>query len=74
MAQVLCVGNLHSPDVHYSYSVPVERQAQRYLWDPSGPWLDCSHKCQGKKNSIVIIIIIYIALFIRGMQPKVLRI
>ncbi|XP_048865144.1 A disintegrin and metalloproteinase with thrombospondin motifs 20 [Brienomyrus brachyistius] len=48
--QVLCVGNLHSPDVHYSYSVPVERLSQRYLWDPSGPWLDCSRKCQGERR------------------------
>ncbi|KAJ8377406.1 hypothetical protein AAFF_G00260660 [Aldrovandia affinis] len=48
--QVLCVGNLYNPDVRYSFNIPIEEQEERFVWDPSGPWLDCSRLCQGERS------------------------
>ncbi|XP_062931617.1 A disintegrin and metalloproteinase with thrombospondin motifs 20 isoform X2 [Cynocephalus volans] len=45
--QVLCVGNLYNPDVHYSFNVPVEERNDLFTWDPYGPWQDCTRMCQG---------------------------
>lgn len=45
--EVLCVGNLHNPDVHYSFNVPMEERSDLFKWDPYGPWQDCSKMCQG---------------------------
>ncbi|XP_051706363.1 A disintegrin and metalloproteinase with thrombospondin motifs 20 isoform X2 [Oryctolagus cuniculus] len=45
--QVLCVGNLYNPDVHYSFNIPLEEKSDLFMWDPSGPWQDCSKMCQG---------------------------
>ncbi|XP_033619476.1 A disintegrin and metalloproteinase with thrombospondin motifs 20 isoform X4 [Fukomys damarensis] len=45
--QVLCVGNLYNPDVRYSFSVPVEGRTDLFVWDPYGPWQDCTRMCQG---------------------------
>lgn len=46
-SQVLCVGNLYNPDVRYSFSIPIEEQREQFVWDPSGPWQECSRMCQG---------------------------
>ncbi len=47
-SQVLCVGNLHNPDVRYSFSIPIEEQREQFVWDlSSGPWQECSRMCQG---------------------------
>ncbi|KYO47658.1 A disintegrin and metalloproteinase with thrombospondin motifs 4 [Alligator mississippiensis] len=54
--QVLCVGNLYSPDVHYSFSIPVEERSDLFTWDPYGPWQDCSKMCQGLRKRKVICI------------------
>ncbi|XP_043084392.1 A disintegrin and metalloproteinase with thrombospondin motifs 20 [Puntigrus tetrazona] len=48
--QVLCVGNLYNPDVRYSFSVPIEEQREQFVWDPSGPWQECSRMCQGERR------------------------
>uniref|UniRef100_A0A8C1TCX1 Peptidase M12B domain-containing protein n=1 Tax=Cyprinus carpio TaxID=7962 RepID=A0A8C1TCX1_CYPCA len=48
--QVLCVGNLYNPDVRYSFSIPIEEQREQFLWDPSGPWQECSRVCQGARR------------------------
>uniref|UniRef100_A0A8C1TET6 Peptidase M12B domain-containing protein n=1 Tax=Cyprinus carpio TaxID=7962 RepID=A0A8C1TET6_CYPCA len=48
--QVLCVGNLYNPDVRYSFSIPIEEQREQFLWDPSGPWQECSRVCQGERR------------------------
>ncbi|ELK08453.1 A disintegrin and metalloproteinase with thrombospondin motif 20 [Pteropus alecto] len=45
--QVLCVGNLYNPDVHYSFNIPVEEKSDLFAWDPYGPWQDCTKMCQG---------------------------
>ncbi|XP_063110653.1 A disintegrin and metalloproteinase with thrombospondin motifs 20 isoform X1 [Cavia porcellus] len=45
--QVLCVGNLYNPDVHYSFNIPVEERTDPFTWDPYGPWQDCTKMCQG---------------------------
>ncbi|XP_014726621.1 PREDICTED: A disintegrin and metalloproteinase with thrombospondin motifs 20 [Sturnus vulgaris] len=45
--QVLCVGNLYNPDVHYSFNIPIEDGKDLFTWDPYGPWQDCSRICQG---------------------------
>ncbi|XP_051651320.1 A disintegrin and metalloproteinase with thrombospondin motifs 20 isoform X1 [Manacus candei] len=45
--QVLCVGNLHNPDVRYSFNIPIEDRSDLFTWDPYGPWQDCSRMCQG---------------------------
>uniref|UniRef100_A0A8B9M7D3 Peptidase M12B domain-containing protein n=1 Tax=Accipiter nisus TaxID=211598 RepID=A0A8B9M7D3_9AVES len=45
--QVLCVGNLHNPDVRYSFNIPIEDGSDLFTWDPYGPWQDCSRMCQG---------------------------
>ncbi|XP_008824822.1 A disintegrin and metalloproteinase with thrombospondin motifs 20 isoform X2 [Nannospalax galili] len=45
--QVLCVGNLYNPDVHYSFNIPVEERSDLFSWDPYGPWQDCTKMCQG---------------------------
>ncbi|KAL4640693.1 A disintegrin and metalloproteinase with thrombospondin motifs 20-like [Arapaima gigas] len=54
VVQVLCVGNLHDPEVHYSFSVPVEEQKEIFMWEPSGPWQECSHMCQGQRRREVV--------------------
>ncbi|XP_039770670.1 A disintegrin and metalloproteinase with thrombospondin motifs 20 [Ornithorhynchus anatinus] len=48
--QVLCVGNLYNPDVRYSFSIPVEERNDLFIWDPYGPWQDCSKMCQGLRR------------------------
>ncbi|XP_058622757.1 A disintegrin and metalloproteinase with thrombospondin motifs 20 isoform X2 [Onychostoma macrolepis] len=48
--QVLCVGNLYNPDVRYSFSIPIEEQREQFVWDPSGPWQECSRMCQGERR------------------------
>ncbi|XP_045143176.1 A disintegrin and metalloproteinase with thrombospondin motifs 20 [Echinops telfairi] len=45
--QVLCVGNLYNPDVHYSFNIPMEGISEQFTWDPYGPWQDCTKMCQG---------------------------
>ncbi|TSK13404.1 A disintegrin and metalloproteinase with thrombospondin motifs 20 [Bagarius yarrelli] len=48
--QVLCVGNLYSPDVRYSFNIPIEVHQEQFVWDPSGPWQECSRMCQGERK------------------------
>uniref|UniRef100_A0A8C6Q4Y1 ADAM metallopeptidase with thrombospondin type 1 motif 20 n=1 Tax=Nothobranchius furzeri TaxID=105023 RepID=A0A8C6Q4Y1_NOTFU len=48
--QVLCVGNLYNPDVRYSFNIPIEEHSERFVWDPSGSWLECSRICQGERR------------------------
>ncbi|XP_064200825.1 A disintegrin and metalloproteinase with thrombospondin motifs 20 isoform X1 [Anguilla rostrata] len=48
--QVLCVGNLHNPDVRYSFNIPIEEHKEQFVWDPSGAWQDCSRMCQGERR------------------------
>ncbi|XP_062418980.1 A disintegrin and metalloproteinase with thrombospondin motifs 20-like [Pungitius pungitius] len=48
--QVLCVGNLHNPDVRYSFNIPIEEHREQFVWEPSGSWLDCSRICQGERR------------------------
>ncbi|KAG8510115.1 A disintegrin and metalloproteinase with thrombospondin motifs 20, partial [Galemys pyrenaicus] len=45
--QVLCVGNLYNPDVRYSFNIPMEEKSDLFMWDPYGPWQDCTKMCQG---------------------------
>ncbi|XP_063528717.1 A disintegrin and metalloproteinase with thrombospondin motifs 20 isoform X6 [Pongo pygmaeus] len=45
--QVLCVGNLYNPDVHYSFNIPLEERSDMFTWDPYGPWEGCTKMCQG---------------------------
>ncbi|KAK2492449.1 hypothetical protein MC885_010158 [Smutsia gigantea] len=45
--QVLCVGNLYNPDVRYSFNIPMEEGSDLFMWDPYGPWQDCTKMCQG---------------------------
>uniref|UniRef100_A0ACB8FPN3 Uncharacterized protein n=1 Tax=Sphaerodactylus townsendi TaxID=933632 RepID=A0ACB8FPN3_9SAUR len=47
LLQVLCVGNLYSPDVRYSFSIPVEDGNDLFTWNAYGPWQVCSKMCQG---------------------------
>ncbi|XP_048839072.1 LOW QUALITY PROTEIN: A disintegrin and metalloproteinase with thrombospondin motifs 20-like [Brienomyrus brachyistius] len=48
--QVLCVGNLHNPDVRYSFNIPVEEKLEKFVWSTSGSWQDCSRVCQGERR------------------------
>ncbi|XP_068168609.1 A disintegrin and metalloproteinase with thrombospondin motifs 20 isoform X1 [Antennarius striatus] len=48
--QVLCVGNLHNPDVRYSFNIPIEENREQFVWDPSGPWLECNRHCKGERK------------------------
>uniref|UniRef100_A0A3P8V9E5 ADAM metallopeptidase with thrombospondin type 1 motif 20 n=1 Tax=Cynoglossus semilaevis TaxID=244447 RepID=A0A3P8V9E5_CYNSE len=48
--QVLCVGNLYNPDVRYSFNIPIEEHREQFVWDPSGPWLECSRICHGERR------------------------
>ncbi|KAF3688604.1 A disintegrin and metalloproteinase with thrombospondin motifs 20 [Channa argus] len=48
--QVLCVGNLYNPDVRYSFNIPIEQDREQFVWDHSGPWLECSRICQGERR------------------------
>uniref|UniRef100_A0A8C9TNP6 Peptidase M12B domain-containing protein n=1 Tax=Scleropages formosus TaxID=113540 RepID=A0A8C9TNP6_SCLFO len=54
VVQVLCVGNLRSPEVRYSFSVPLEEHEEIFVWEPSGPWQECSHMCQGQRRREVV--------------------
>ncbi|XP_054845182.1 A disintegrin and metalloproteinase with thrombospondin motifs 20 [Eublepharis macularius] len=47
LLQVLCVGNLYNPDVHYSFNIPVEEGSDLFTWNPYGQWQECSKMCQG---------------------------
>ncbi|KAM6437992.1 A disintegrin and metalloproteinase with thrombospondin motifs 20 [Liasis olivaceus] len=47
LLQVLCVGNLYNPDIHYSFSIPIEGGNYLFTWDPYGLWQDCTKMCQG---------------------------
>ncbi|XP_078468260.1 A disintegrin and metalloproteinase with thrombospondin motifs 9-like [Lampetra planeri] len=51
---VLSVGNLHSPDIRYSFSIPTEEKAQRYAWDTDGAWQECSRTCRGEQHGKVV--------------------
>ncbi|XP_056137689.1 LOW QUALITY PROTEIN: A disintegrin and metalloproteinase with thrombospondin motifs 20-like [Lampris incognitus] len=48
--QVLCVGNLHNPDVRYSFNIPIEEHREQFVWEPLGSWLECSRSCQGERR------------------------
>ncbi|XP_051546241.1 A disintegrin and metalloproteinase with thrombospondin motifs 20-like [Myxocyprinus asiaticus] len=48
--QVLCVGNLHNPDVRYSFSIPIEEKREQFVWEPLGPWQECSRACRGERR------------------------
>ncbi|XP_053741370.1 A disintegrin and metalloproteinase with thrombospondin motifs 20 isoform X1 [Synchiropus splendidus] len=48
--QVLCVGNLHNPDVRYSFNVPIQEHREQFVWDPTGSWLECNRVCQGMRK------------------------
>ncbi|XP_030629632.1 A disintegrin and metalloproteinase with thrombospondin motifs 20 [Chanos chanos] len=48
--QVLCVGNLYNPDVRYSFNIPIEENREQFVWDPSGPWQECSRMCLGERR------------------------
>ncbi|XP_029009602.1 A disintegrin and metalloproteinase with thrombospondin motifs 20 isoform X2 [Betta splendens] len=52
--QVLCVGNLYNPDVRYSFNIPIEEHREQFVWDPSGPWLECNRICQGERRRKVV--------------------
>ncbi|XP_075407973.1 A disintegrin and metalloproteinase with thrombospondin motifs 20 [Tenrec ecaudatus] len=52
--QVLCVGNLHNPDVHYSFNIPIEGASEVFTWDPYGPWQDCTKMCQGLHRRAIL--------------------
>uniref|UniRef100_A0A8C9TJJ0 ADAM metallopeptidase with thrombospondin type 1 motif 20 n=1 Tax=Scleropages formosus TaxID=113540 RepID=A0A8C9TJJ0_SCLFO len=52
--QVLCVGNLHNPDVRYSFSVPIEEHLEHFVWSPSSSWQECSRICQGERKRKVV--------------------
>ncbi|XP_069759188.1 A disintegrin and metalloproteinase with thrombospondin motifs 20-like isoform X2 [Narcine bancroftii] len=52
--QVLSVGNLNNPDVHYSFNVPVQDQLELFAWDQSGPWQVCNKPCQGERRRKVV--------------------
>ncbi|KAM8974414.1 A disintegrin and metalloproteinase with thrombospondin motifs 20 [Pelodytes ibericus] len=48
--QVLCVGNLYSPDVRYTFNIPIEAKTEQFTWDPYGPWQTCNKMCQGMRR------------------------
>nr|XP_056702477.1 A disintegrin and metalloproteinase with thrombospondin motifs 20 [Euleptes europaea] len=50
LLQVLCVGNLYSPDVRYSFNIPVEEGSDLFTWNAYGLWQDCSKMCQGLRR------------------------
>uniref|UniRef100_G3NJ46 ADAM metallopeptidase with thrombospondin type 1 motif 20 n=1 Tax=Gasterosteus aculeatus aculeatus TaxID=481459 RepID=G3NJ46_GASAC len=52
--QVLCVGNLHNPDVRYSFNIPIEEHGEQFVWEPSGSWLDCNRICQGERRRTAV--------------------
>ncbi|XP_048206844.1 A disintegrin and metalloproteinase with thrombospondin motifs 20 [Perognathus longimembris pacificus] len=56
VVQVLCVGDLYNPNVHYSFNIPVEEKSDSFAWDPQGPWEDCSKMCQGLRRRKVVCI------------------
>uniref|UniRef100_A0AAQ4QK56 ADAM metallopeptidase with thrombospondin type 1 motif 20 n=1 Tax=Gasterosteus aculeatus aculeatus TaxID=481459 RepID=A0AAQ4QK56_GASAC len=51
---VLCVGNLHNPDVRYSFNIPIEEHGEQFVWEPSGSWLDCNRICQGERRRTAV--------------------
>ncbi|KAG8439752.1 hypothetical protein GDO86_005793, partial [Hymenochirus boettgeri] len=56
MLQVLCVGNLYSPDVRYTFSIPTEDNMSQFIWDQSGTWQNCNKMCQGiRKRKVTCI-------------------
>ncbi|XP_028666607.2 A disintegrin and metalloproteinase with thrombospondin motifs 20-like isoform X1 [Erpetoichthys calabaricus] len=54
--QVLSVGNLHNPDVRYSFNIPIENQKDQFAWDVYGSWQECNKMCQGEKKQKAICI------------------
>ncbi|XP_067397827.1 A disintegrin and metalloproteinase with thrombospondin motifs 9 isoform X1 [Emydura macquarii macquarii] len=48
--QILSVGNLHNPDVRYTFNVPIEDKPQQFYWNIYGPWQACSKLCQGERK------------------------
>lgn len=48
IVMVLTVGNLHSPDVRFQYTVSLS-DSQRYEWDLEKQWSSCSRACQGEQ-------------------------
>ncbi|XP_028824252.1 A disintegrin and metalloproteinase with thrombospondin motifs 9 isoform X3 [Denticeps clupeoides] len=51
---VLSVGNLHNPDVRYTYNIPIEDKPQQFFWDAYGPWQECSRPCQGDRKRKIV--------------------
>uniref|UniRef100_A0A3Q3FHS5 ADAM metallopeptidase with thrombospondin type 1 motif, 9 n=1 Tax=Kryptolebias marmoratus TaxID=37003 RepID=A0A3Q3FHS5_KRYMA len=50
VVQVLSVGNLYSPNVKYSFNIPIEDKPQQFFWEAYGPWQECSRLCQGERK------------------------
>ena len=49
LMQVLEVGDVLSPNVHYALNQMVAEPTKFvYKWDQLGPWTHCSKLCQGK--------------------------
>lgn len=49
LMQVLEVGDVLPPNVHYALNQMVEEPTKFvYRWDQLGPWTHCSKLCQGK--------------------------
>uniref|UniRef100_A0A8C4N2R3 ADAM metallopeptidase with thrombospondin type 1 motif 20 n=1 Tax=Eptatretus burgeri TaxID=7764 RepID=A0A8C4N2R3_EPTBU len=48
MVQVLSVGQLHDPQVQYSFSVPMQAEDVSFTWEALGPWGECNKVCQGE--------------------------
>jgi hypothetical protein len=46
IVEVLSVGNLYPPDIHYSYTISVS-ELTKYRWVLGG-WSDCSQVCNGE--------------------------
>ncbi|KRZ36996.1 A disintegrin and metalloproteinase with thrombospondin motifs gon-1, partial [Trichinella pseudospiralis] len=55
---VLSVGNLHSPDIRYNYSIPNNagsvQTVSNFLWRMTDEWTDCSSECHGSQNLKIV--------------------
>ncbi|XP_070557592.1 A disintegrin and metalloproteinase with thrombospondin motifs 9-like [Ptychodera flava] len=47
--QVLSVGNLTSPNIRYTFTIPIPGTVV-YVWDKYGPWEPCNAICSGFKR------------------------
>ncbi|XP_003375792.1 putative thrombospondin type 1 domain protein [Trichinella spiralis] len=56
--QVLSVGNLHSPDIRYNYSIPNNvgnvQTVSNFLWRMTDEWTDCSSECHGEQDLKIV--------------------